>query len=260
MTIDIRDVLNRRSDLSTFVVHLTRDGGDGPTAAENLRSIITGHRIEARRPMGWAATQDSANAAEQSQRVACFSETPLEQIYSLLADIADRQIKLAPYGLALTKLAARRLGVNPVWYVDMTPGQTRNWAVAKAVDGLRAAAIATGHFHTSLEAEVFPFFEQMGTWPQSRKEFWWEREWRHRGHFEFEPWEIALWLCPEDEIEAFRALAVAALRQREAEWAQRKWEPPKHGEPALIDPRWGLEQIVAHLAGHGADVTPFGPR
>lgn len=255
MAIDIRDVLNRRNDLSTFVVHLTRDCADGHTPAENLRSIIHNRRIEARRPMGWAATQDGVALDQQSQRVACFSETPLEHVYSLLADIANRQIRLSPYGLALTKLAARRLGINPVWYVDMTPG--RPWEIANALDVLRAGAIGGGAFHTRELAHVLPFFEPMGTWPNRRREFWWEREWRHRGDLAFEPWDVAVWLCPEPEIDAFRGQIAAVMQQRETEWAQQGWQPPAHGAGGVIDPRWGLEQIVAQLLGHGRDVTPF---
>ncbi len=126
MALQIRDVLNRRGDLSTFVVHLTRTAG-GVSAKERLESILAERRFRATTSMGWAAEQDDpADAAKQSQRVVCFSETPLEHIYSLVADIEGRQIQLEPYGVAFTKLTARRLGINPIWYVDMTPGQTTN--------------------------------------------------------------------------------------------------------------------------------------
>src|SRR6266545_5963406 len=144
MPIDIRDILNRRGDLSTFVVHLTKDQIDGANARAVLDAIIAQRVLRAVTPMGWAATQAPVGAARDSQKVVCFSETPLEQIYSLVADIAGRQVRLAPYGLVFTKLAARRMGINPVWYVDMTPG--RDWEIAQALDALRTAAIATGAF------------------------------------------------------------------------------------------------------------------
>lgn len=51
--------------------------------------------------MGWAKQQDDPNdPSQQSQRVVSFSETPLEHIYSLVADILGRQINLKPHGLA----------------------------------------------------------------------------------------------------------------------------------------------------------------
>ena len=178
----IREVLNRRTDLSTFVVHLTRDDDwldDEPlTAREKLDRIIAERKLLAKRPMGWATDQhDPTDPDKQSQRVVCFSETSLEHIYSLVADIEDRQTKFKPYGVALTKMVARRRGINPILYVDMTPHRT--WKMAKAFDTLRDDAIWTGDFHEHPFARVAPFLEPMGDWRSTgrgRKEFWWERE------------------------------------------------------------------------------------
>jgi len=58
-----------------------------------------------------------------------------------------------------------------------------------------------------------------------------------------------LYLCPEDEIDDF---VPAIPGQPEQERDRRRRE--------FIDPRWGLEQIIAHLAGvPPQDVTPFAP-
>lgn len=241
----IRDVLNRRNDLSTFVVHLTRDY-NGVAAQDNLRQIIQQRRLLARTAMGWATNQDNPNDSQaQTQRVVSFSETPLEHIYSLVADIANRSVNLRPYGLALTKVTARRLGINPAWYVDMTPGRT--WEAAAALDALRDAAVGRGNFHEEPIARVLPFFEPMGTWPsrQSQREFWWEREWRHVGDMQVNLADAALWLSPEEELDALRNFIRQELGQ------------PNALVPC-IDPRWGLEQIVATLAGQ-TEITPFQP-
>jgi hypothetical protein len=234
----IRDILNRRTDLSTFVVHLTREK-DGSSPRQVLDKIIKERRLRAGGPMGWAKEQDDPDDRErQSQRVVCFSETPLEHIYSLVADIDGRAVKLAPYGLAFTKLVARRMGVNPIWYVDMTPG--RDWDLRNAIDELKADA-AGDAFHDHPIARITPFFEQMGTWPASQKEFWWEREWRHVGDLSL-PLEGIIWLCPEDEIDDLCDEIGLPLKP-------------------VVDPRWGLEQIIAHLSGfRDDDVTPFQPR
>jgi Putative abortive phage resistance protein AbiGi, antitoxin len=233
----IREVLHRRTDLSTFVVHLTRATPER-TARQALDSIIRERRLRASTPMGFGkANDDPSDSEKQSQRVVCFSETPLEHIHSLVADIEKRQIKLAPYGLALTKLVARSKGVNPVWYVDQTMG--RNWELSQAVNELVAEAQAAGNFHDRPIAKIAPFVETMGTWHDTQKEFWWEREWRHTGDLYLHGTGI-IWLCPEEEIES--------LLDHEGN--------PVH---PVIDPRWGLEQIIAHLAGFpGGDVTPFG--
>jgi hypothetical protein len=234
----IREVLNRRTDLSTFVVHLTRER-EGLSARQALDAIASNRVLRAQTPLGWAKSEDdAADATKQTQRVVCFSETPLEHIYSLVADIEGRDIHLAPYGLAFTKLVARRMGINPVWYVDMTPG--RDWVIRNAIESLRDAAIARGDFHGQDVARLTPFFEQMGTWPQRQKEFWWEREWRHVGDMPL-PDQGIIWLCPEAEIEQLVDAGGVALSP-------------------VIDPRWGLEQIIAHLAGFSLDdVTPFAP-
>jgi hypothetical protein len=161
----IRDVLHRRTDLSTFVVHLTRDTDDGARAEENLLSIMQQPRILARSAMGWATTNDPATGAPfvagallDSQRVVSFSETPVEHVYSLFANIAGRRVKLSPYGVAFTKMVARRMGANPVWYVDMTPGH--DWVIRTALNQLvRDAALA---FAGSPISKITPFVEGMG--------------------------------------------------------------------------------------------------
>lgn len=241
MTQNIRDVLNRRGDLSTFVVHLTRDR-DAP-ARDNLHRIIAERTLIAGSAMGWAADQDVAgDAAKQSQRVVSFSETPLEHIYSLVADIADRRVRLQPYGLALTKMKARVLGVNPVWYVDMTIGRT--WQQAAALNQMADVAKTGGSFHTQPVASILPFIEPMGTWINRQREFWWEREWRHAGDLRIDDLgDVALWLSPENEIDDL----VAFVQSRDGMAGR-----PVH----CVDPRWGMEQIIASLVGQD-DISPF---
>jgi Putative abortive phage resistance protein AbiGi, antitoxin len=251
--VNVRDVLNRRNDLSTFVVHLTKDGLD-QTAKERLESIIDEQTIYARKAMGWAEEQDHpSDQQEQTQRVVSFTETPLEHIYSHVVEISRRREKFKPYGVALTKLTARKMGINPVWYVDRTPGQEAQWEVAEAISTLKREAVSSGDFHDQPIAKLLPFFEVMGTWPTTarQKEFWWEREWRKRGHV-FLPnmFRGCLILSPEDELDHFEALIKPHLGEAERRRRRRQ----------CIDPRWGLEQIVAHLAGIPDDqVTPFGP-
>jgi hypothetical protein len=240
----IEEILHRRTDLSTFIVHLTRDSGDA-TAQENLSAIIEDRILFAKTPMGWAAEQDEReDEAKQTQRVVCFSETPVEHIWSLAADIDGRQVQLKPYGVAFTKFKARKLGVNPVWYVDETPGH--DWVIARALNEVRDAAVQTGSFHTQPAARIFPFVEPMGKWADRTREFWWEREWRHVGDFRL-PTIGHFFLCPEDEIEDF---CPRREDEQDYEWNRRKRE--------FLDPRWGVERVIAHLgAVPKEDVTPF---
>ena len=236
--VEIAHLLNRRTDLSTFLVHLTK--GDDPKAT--LLTMLSDYRLVATNAMGWAKLEATSLGpdAEKSQKVVCFSETPLDQIYTMSADIARRQVKLKPYGLAFTKMVARRKGTNPVWYVDMTPGYT--WNICAALNALRTAACASDEaaFVAHPGAALFPFCEPMGTWPgKPQHEFWWEREWRHPGDFWFFDNEIALVIAPEDDHKDFEAVI-----------------PGK-----VIDATWSLERMIAKLVGLTADdVTPFSTR
>jgi hypothetical protein len=254
----IREVLSRRTDLSTFVVHLTRDWVEvlddvGPMfvpAGDSFRQIIRERLLRAITPMGWAKDQDDPqDVAKQTQRVVSFSETPLEHIWAMFVEIEDREreVKLKPYGLALTKIVARQLGVNPVWYVDMTPGH--EW-LARPLWQLKEEAVDSGVFHTKPAAQLFPFFDWMGgpfSENPTSKEFWWEREWRHRGPLALGPiWQKIIWLCPAAEHDEFRRLVQEATPEDET------------ASSVFIDPAWGLEEIVAHLAGFPeTDVSVF---
>jgi hypothetical protein len=252
----IREVLSRRSDLSTFLVHLTRDWTDEEedyfqSARDAFAQIIEQRRLLAVSPMGFAQEQDDpADTAKQSQRVVSFTETPLEYTHAMFVEIEDRErrIKLRPYGLALTKVIARQRAVNPVWYVDMTPAG-HEW-LAHQIWSLRDTAVATAAFHEQPIARLLPFVDWMGgPFPLTgkAKEFWWEREWRHQGHFELAPiWSKIIWLCPAEEHDEFKGHVNAATIAGEI------------ASDTFIDPSWGLEEIIAHLAGLPmSDVSVF---
>jgi hypothetical protein len=182
----IEDLLHRRTDLSTFLVHLTRGFGS-TTGRENLIGIMGDSRIEARSVYGLGRLTHADDAGFQaSQKVVCFSETPLEHAWMMCAEIEARQMSFAHYGLAFTKVWARRVGVNPVWYLDMTPSG-HEWLTPSVNNLLDRACDEAKQGGTPMaEADISrltPFIEQMGTTAQVRKEFWWEREWRHVGHF-----------------------------------------------------------------------------
>lgn len=231
---DIKDVIARRTDLSTFLVHLTRDS-EQQTARARLQQILTNWTLVARSPYG-AAVRPLADAGlnADSQRCVCFTESPLEHVYWLLREIDDRQIQFRSYGIALPKKEGRRLGINPVWYVDMTPAPGHNWLI-NPINDLIDEAIAAGGFADSRIARVAPFVEQMGTWQGNRKEFWWEREWRHVGDLPL-PDRIIV-LCPEADFPYFQGI----LAQHQPERSSK-----------FIDPQWGLEQIIGRLAGYMA--------
>jgi hypothetical protein len=185
----------------------------------------------------------------------------------ICADIADRGHPLAPYGLAFSKPWAREVGANPVWYIDVlhTGHRGRDW-LTKSLFNIVKQTLRIGgerydepfnlmdraeprQFGLPLEqspiADLMPFIEQMGpVGPPGqvrRREFWWEREWRYRGDLQFEWSEVVAVFAPEHRHPEMR-LALAQDQTPD--------EPP-----ALLDPRWGLERMIAALADVPARYT-----
>jgi hypothetical protein len=151
----IESLLHRRPDLSTFLVHFTRERG-GTTAFDNLVSILVERRLKAGVKLGKAKELNV-----DGQEVVCFTETPLEHSWTLVQAIQGRQVNLEPFGVVFTKIWARERGVNPVWYIDATPASGHNWLV-NHIDTLIERAI-----EENAGTEIFqltPFFEVMGTW------------------------------------------------------------------------------------------------
>jgi hypothetical protein len=246
--LSISDVLQRRSDLSTFLVHFTREGADGVSPRQNLLDILAGKQLSARSAFGMAKQHVHRDARlAESQKAVCFSETPLEHAWAMCADIEGRQVELAPYGLSITKATGRAKGLNPVWYLDMSQGN-QNW-LTKPVNALVDRAVAAGDYEDPI-FELTPFLEQMFTWParDQRKEFWWEREWRKTGDVILLRSDIVCVFAPAQDHANFVADAHAASA----------WSAKSARTLPLVDPRWSLEKMLAVLAGIDAeDAGPF---
>jgi len=246
----IREVISRRYDLSTFVVHLTRDF-NGIEAKENLKSILSRGMIEARTVMGIAKSYvEGCDISETTQRAVSFSEAPLDQLWSFVVETdPPRQIQLSKFGIAFPRQVARKRGINPVWYIDKTVG--RRWL--HGPDGsdrpLNRLIEKTppGTFYRNPMCEICPLIEPMGTWERRQREFYWEREWRKRGSLSFQLKDLAFGLCPEEEIEYFE------------EWAKELRGHSRRKYPLrFVDPTWGLEEILAVLSGmEWSDFSPF---
>ena len=119
----------------------------------------------------------SENPEKEIVKIAFRSvRPPLEHVYCLTGRIPNRQVHLSRYGLALTRVTARRKAINPVWYVDITQGH--DWLMNPINTLIDRTIEARKRFSTSQLALIAPFIEQMGTGQTYRKEFWWEREWR----------------------------------------------------------------------------------
>lgn len=189
-----------------------------------------------------------------TQQTVCFTETPLEHAWMMCRPIAGRRFKFNGYGLAFTKTFARGRGVNPVWYLDISQ-RGHEWLtepVRRLVDAAEASATSkdTGATDGSVLAfadilQLTPFIEQMGPTTDGRKEFWWEREWRHVGDLAFTPDHVVVAFAPEDQQSSLRA----RLTEATTDWYE---------DLTFVDVNWGLERIIGALANvDTADLGPF---
>lgn len=235
----IEDILSQRTDLSTFLVHMTKDT-TSMTALDVLKNILkTGEVRSGRKAFGQAVMPlSTAGLPTTSQQCVCFTETPLVHLRLILGEIDGRNVPLKPYGIALPKKIGRYLGVNPVWYIDQSPGAKDGWLsdhwnklIDAAIEDAKSEKVK---FEDSPVAQLTPFVEQMFTYKDGgRKEFWWEREWRKRGRLKLPQRFIVI--APEKSHSSLREFITA----------QDKYVP----KMPLIDANWSLEQIIGGLAG-----------
>jgi hypothetical protein len=197
-----------RRDLSPFLVHLTRDY-EGTPADENLVSILTSGVIEARNPYGIAirhleqidVTDESALA---TQRVACFSETPPDDLHGLVSPGIWRRYTFRPYGIAFDRNHMLYHGVNPVWYLNSYQG-THDWLAHEVNELIDAVAVTKNKkqgaeaFAAAPIARLTPYMEVIGEWGAKKKDFTFEREWRHVGDFRFAIDDVAAVITPPNE-------------------------------------------------------------
>jgi hypothetical protein len=243
----IEDLLHRRSDVSAFLVHLTRDIHPR-RARQNLLEILATRTLLASTPMGVGSAQwDRDPEFRESQRVVCFTETPLEHVWMMCEDISGRAVNMQPYGLAVTKSWARRRAVNPVFYVDITRGH--DWLTNAFDELLNHAVAAPQPLATSAIARLLPFVEPMGQPASVRREFSWEREWRHVGDLTFGYDDLVVVFVPESDHDQF----ASDINNRLGAY-------PNSSERRvrLIDPRWGQTRMLSALANVAdADLGPF---
>lgn len=231
MTNKIEEILAKRGDLSTFLVHLIHASDSSKDA---LNSIINNGCIESKKPWGMLRNKlDEYSNLTESQKCACFTETPLEFLWSLCEGVegCDHHPQ-SNYGIVITKRQARKAGVNPVWYIDQTPGH--DWLSEKTINPMIKNALDTKDWENGI-FKLTPFFEIMGSWQgQPPKEFWWEREWRHIGNFTLPKHFITI--CPKEDHDEVESLITGANK-----------------EPHLIDSKWSMEEMVANLAHFDKD-------
>lgn len=237
---EISEILRGRSDLSAFLVHFTR----GENSETNIKNMLDAGRIEARRAHGW--DREVLNTAEVHS--VCFTETPMEHLSLLCGEIEGRTIQLTEWGLAFSKYQARLLGANPVGYVHGFPNQGGGaYQMATALEGLRNAldadlkGTADLPVHLRRAAEIVLSGTQRMSRSGNPNEWWWEREWRRIGHFDFDISSVAFGLCPRERVGDMEQWSVDMIDTR------LRW----------ISPSWTVEETIGHLADVQEDEDPW---
>ena len=222
-----KELLEKRGDLSQFLIHLTRSGDlkrdkdiyslakDDVvqiTAKNSLELILHSKRLEAKSAFGYfnykvPMKRGSATLNQYSQvkrdwlRAVCFTETPLDHIYLQTKNIYGRQLHFEPYGVAFKEEVVRTRNGNPVFYIE-----TNNKSVRAGFDNLVTNPLAQQFKQMMPLVEGFgaPWFQSFGG--PTEIDFRWEREWRVCGDFSFSMSDIAFGICPTSEIAKFESL------------------------------------------------------
>ena len=190
----------------------------------------------------------------KTQQAVCFTETPIEHAWMMCRQIAEPQF---PGSTAMAWPSRSRLPAakEPTRSGTSTSRsgavQRLTEPVNRLVDAAEAlaagdAGVTDGSVLASADIlRLTPFIEQMGPKKVGRKEFWWEREWRHVGKFTFNLSNIVVAFAPENQQAKLQA------RLKEA-------TDDDYNGLTFVDVNWGLERIIGALANvDAADLGPF---
>jgi len=206
---DVQKVLQLRSDISPFLVHLTRNTDSRHSARRNLGNILRSMTLKygTGRPISDASYGVQCFALPKKTSLTYFSavsftEAPIGEIHNLL-EIEGRQVNLEPYGLVFLKERLKSKGVSPVFYINNSRGNKDN--CVRALCSLMKT-------HEKEAAEILPFVSFFGrflrpayggTTYKRKKDFLWEREWRYASpdfRFKFKEKDVFIGLCPDNQI------------------------------------------------------------
>jgi len=223
-----------RSDLSQFLIHLTKEGryrryypgwvrghryNDVIVRAEpSLQRILANQVIEARSPYGYFKlkidypTQVRGGVDPAWVKSVCFSESPLSEIKHFYEAVVVKRNEYKKFGLGFWQEQVRVAGGNPVLYVD-----SRNQPLLTSLDSMVGA-------NAQSFQSIMPFYDTFGPLvlhpnsPTGYSDFRWEREWRYHGDFNFQWEDVAFGICPANQIKQYEALAKNKIVFLDPDW------------------------------------------
>jgi hypothetical protein len=185
-------VVWKRSDLSFFLVHLTKD-------RDSLLSIL--NKQDGYCSINGARNgffKDFADVPSEDVTGVSLTEAPLDQIkhfaHSMDGDVVRKYSK---YGVVFDQLFIRRIGGNPCFSVNTLADYTLRDAILDLKDRCPREEYAPMR-------RLLLYFNTFGFTGASKGvrevDFYWEREWRVPGNLRFRYEDIFVALCNSDDV------------------------------------------------------------
>ncbi len=230
-----------RDDFSRFVVHLTRDTDEG-AASDNLLKILEQKTIEARNPhclfIKKIKTGKFDDKLQRAFNTVCFTEAPLNQIRFMVADIPGRSIRLKPFGLVFRRSSVIEAGACPALYLNGV-GANHAKFLQRRFDrdftGIRTVQELRRKMATESE-DVLAFYSLCNL-ISPYYDFSWEREWRHRGDFQFKYYQI---------VAIITGSTLPFKEKMESKLPEAKLKDLR--KVPLINPDWNYERVISEMS------------
>jgi hypothetical protein len=209
---NIDDILNFRTDLSPFLVHLTKASGQ-MTARACLENIVNDRELTVSCNMisdarfGTFTNHMNEETKCRFFGAICFTETPLNEVHGML-EIAYRQVNLEPYDLVFLKSRLKQRGVGPVFYFN-NEFRDKDEVVAAICDLIPNNPQAAEKLLPMISNFGYRITPPAAAVQQGRVDFLWEREWRLpsvASPLDFTEEDVFVGLCPHNEIDHFEGL------------------------------------------------------
>lgn len=230
----------KRSDISRFLVHLTRKT-KGVGAEDNLLNMLKTKKIEARNHHCLFSPKINKMTLtpklKSSFKTVCFTETPLDQIDKLAAEDFPRKIRLQSYGLAFWRDNMIESGANPAIYLNDVRTSLRDYLLSeferqfKGVKALRRLRQKEEYYR-----EIVHYYSLVNIMRENH-DFSWEREWRHSGSFKFKYSDVVAVVAKDPEH--FLKRCESELPSSKVKFIRRL---------PIISASWKYEDVVEEMA------------
>lgn len=199
----IQEVRKIRGDLSTWLIHLTKDNffksGDKQNfvqAKDCLFNILNTNQLVGVKPIGqFNYKKWYRNVTDEDLKAISFTEAPISEIF-LFIGIKYKALNFSSYGLVFDKeeLAKPPIFAAPVLYFSQPDG---NDSFLKIFNKLEQN-------HYQDYKDILYLFDKFGKRYDGKDyNFMWEREWRVKGTIKDIRSHVRFGLCPEHDIDFF---------------------------------------------------------